>query len=77
MKKQQRNLIKKFLGEIPINPDVGKQGDNGIPIVESMPDHDISKIYINLAEKIKNKYFKVKFKKIKNSFHSLFDNFIS
>ena len=50
VKKTAKEFQKEFLGEIPINPDVGKQGDNGIPIVESKPDHEISKIYINLAE---------------------------
>ena len=47
---------KEFLGEIPINPEVGKLGDQGTPIVESRPDHEISKIYLNLAEKIKSTY---------------------
>jgi len=47
---------KEFLGEIPINPEVGKLGDHGTPIVESRPDHEISKIYLNLAEKIKSTY---------------------
>ena len=45
-----------FLGEIPINPEVGKLGDLGAPIVESKPEHEISKIYLNLAEKIKSTY---------------------
>ena len=47
---------KNFLGEIPINPEVGKQGDLGMPIVENNPDHEISKIYLSLAEKIKSTY---------------------
>ena len=50
------NLKKKFLGEIPINPQVGIQGDLGSPIVESKPDHEISKIYLEFAEKIKSIY---------------------
>ena len=48
---------KEFLGEIPINPDVGKFGDMGTPIVEKEPDNEISKIYIELAKKIKQSYF--------------------
>ncbi len=48
---------KEFLGEIPINQEVGKLGDLGTPIVESKPEHEISKIYLNLAEKIKSLYF--------------------
>ena len=47
---------KNFLGEIPINPEVGKQGDLGMPIVEKKPNHEISKIYISLAQKIKDFY---------------------
>jgi ATP-binding protein involved in chromosome partitioning len=47
---------KKFLGQIPINPDVGKYGDMGIPIVEKDPDHEITKIYLKFAEEIKQSY---------------------
>ena len=57
VEKTANEFNKEFLGNIPINPEVGRQGDNGTPIVESMPKHDISTIYINLAKKIKNKYF--------------------
>ena len=49
---------KEFLGEIPIDPEVGKSGDQGKPIVESNPDNEISKIYINFANKIKSNYLK-------------------
>ncbi len=47
---------KKFLGQIPINSDVGKYGDMGIPIVEKDPNHEISKIYKKFAEEIKQSY---------------------
>ena len=47
---------KKFLGEIPINSDVGKFGDLGKPIVEENIEHEISKIYIKFAEEIKSSY---------------------
>ncbi len=47
---------KKFLGQIPINSDVGKYGDMGIPIVEKDPDHEITKIYLKFAEEIKQSY---------------------
>tara|TARA_Y100000590_G_scaffold416441_1_gene515167 strand:- start:964 stop:1761 length:798 start_codon:yes stop_codon:yes gene_type:complete len=56
VKKTAEEFNKEFLGQIPINPEVGKQGDIGSPIVESKPDHEISKIYIKLAEKIKSTY---------------------
>ena len=47
---------KEFLGEIPINSDVGKFGDQGKPIVEENSDHEISKIYVKLASKVKSTY---------------------
>ncbi len=56
VKKTAEEFQKEFLGEIPINPEVGKQGDMGSPIVESKPDHEISKIYTSFAEKIKSTY---------------------
>ncbi len=49
---------KEFLGEIPIDPEVGKSGDNGKPIVEENSNHKISKIYLNLASKIKENFLK-------------------
>ena len=58
VKKTAEEFQKEFLGEIPINPEVGKCGDDGKPIVESQPNHLISKIYINLADKIKEEYLK-------------------
>ena len=58
VKKTADEFGKEFLGKIPINPEVGKQGDMGKPIVESNPDHEISKIYLNFAEKMKLLYLK-------------------
>ena len=51
-----KEFEKKFLGQIPINSDVGKYGDMGIPIVEKDPDHEITKIYLEFAEKIKQSF---------------------
>ena len=48
---------KSFLGEIPINSEVGICNDLGIPIVEKSPNHEISKIYHGLAKKIISIYF--------------------
>ena len=39
-----------------IDPQVGKNGDQGKPIVESNPEHEISKIFLNFANKIKSTY---------------------
>jgi len=57
VKKTADEFQKEFLGEIPINPEVGRQGDMGKPIVESKSNHEISQIYIKLAKKIKSIYF--------------------
>ena len=57
VKKTAEEFEKEFLGEIPINPEVGKQGDLGMPIVESNPGHKISEIYLNMATKIKSYLF--------------------
>ena len=56
VEKTAKEFNKDFLGEIPIYPEVGKYGDQGKPIVESEPDHEISKIYLELAKKIKTIY---------------------
>ena len=56
VKKTAEEFKKKFLGEIPINPEVGKNGDEGKPIVEANPEHEISKIYLDFANKIKSTY---------------------
>ena len=56
VKKTAEEFKKDFLCEIPLDPEVGKQGDKEIPIVESNPDNDVSKIYLELASKIKSIY---------------------
>jgi len=56
VKKTAEEFSKEFLGEIPIDARVGISGDSGKPIVQDIPDHEISKIYLNFAEKIKKKF---------------------
>ena len=56
VKRTSKEFNKEFLGEIPINPEIGKCADEGKPIVESDPNHEISKIYLDLANKIKLTY---------------------
>jgi len=56
VKRTAEEFEKEFLGEIPINSEVGKCGDEGKPIVEANPGHEISKIYLNFAKKIKDLY---------------------
>ena len=57
VEKTASEFKKEFLGKIPIDPEVGTSGDKGIPIVENIPEHEISKIYIEFANKIKSSFF--------------------
>ena len=56
VKETAKEFNKEFLGEIPINPEVSKSGDRGKPIVEEDSNNEISKIYLNFANKIKSTY---------------------
>ena len=56
VRKTAKEFNKEFLGEIPINSEIGKSSDNGKPIVEEDPNNEISKIYLDFANKIKSTY---------------------
>ena len=56
VRKTSEEFNKEFLGEIPINSEIAKTSDNGKPIVEHDPNCEISKIYIDFANKIKSTY---------------------
>ena len=56
VKKTAKDFQKEFLGEIPINSEIGKLADQGKPIVEANPEHEISKIYLDFANKVKSSY---------------------
>ena len=56
VRKTSEEFNKEFLGEIPIKTEIGKTSDNGKPIVEEDPNNEISKIYIDFANKIKSTY---------------------
>ena len=47
---------KNFLGKIPINIDLRVAADTGKPLVEKNPEHKISKIFIEMAKKIKGSF---------------------
>ena len=50
------NYKKKFLGKIPINIDLRIAADEGKPLAEKNPNHNISKIFIEIAKKIKESF---------------------
>ena len=56
VRKTAKEFQKEFLGEIPINSEIGRYGDEGKPIVESDGNHEVSKLYLNFANKVKSTY---------------------
>jgi ATP-binding protein involved in chromosome partitioning len=44
---------KEFLGKIPVHQDLRNANDEGDPLTHSHPDHEISKIFEDIAKKIK------------------------
>jgi len=56
VEKVANDYEKKFLGKIPINIDLRIAADSGKPLFEKNPDHEISKIFKNIANKIKESF---------------------
>ncbi len=56
VEKTAKEFNKKFLGQIPIHKDLRSSADDGKPLVYSNPDHEISKIFQNIAKKIKEDF---------------------
>ena len=53
VEKTAKEFDKKFLGKIPINTELRKSADLGLPLTYKKPDHEISKIFADIALKIK------------------------
>ena len=56
VEKVANNYKKTFLGKIPINIDLRVSADTGKPLFEKNPDHKISKIFQEIAKKIKGSF---------------------
>ena len=56
VEKLSKDFNKEFLGKIPIDIDLRAAADNGKPLVEENPDHKISKIFKEMATKIKGSF---------------------
>ena len=56
VEKVASNYKKKFLGKIPINIDLRVAADTGKPLFEENPDHKISNIFREIANKIKESF---------------------
>ena len=53
VEKTAKEFNKEFLGHLPLHQDLRNSADNGNPLTLSQPDHEVSKLFKNIAEKIK------------------------
>ncbi len=53
VKKTAREFNKEFLGHLPLNQDLRISADKGIPLTYSQPNHEVSLLFKNIAEKVK------------------------
>ena len=51
-----KEFSKEFLGKIPLHQDLRIASDKGTPLTVSNPEHEISKIFKEIAEKIEKKF---------------------
>jgi len=58
VEKISNDYKKEFLGKIPLNIDLRISADSGKPLFEKNPNHNISKIFKEIAKKIKNNFIK-------------------
>ena len=56
VEKTAKEFNKKFLGKIPINIELRESSDLGLPLVYKKPEHEVSKIFLNIASKIKQDF---------------------
>ena len=56
VEKASSHYKKDFLGKIPINIDLRVAADNGKPLFEENPDHKISKIFSEIAKRVKGSF---------------------
>ena len=56
VEKTAKEFNKEFLGKLPLNEDLRSSADNGVPLTYSKPDHEISKLFKTIAEKIKQSF---------------------
>ena len=53
VEKTAKDFHKEFLGHLPIHQDLRNSADLGDPITHSNPEHEVSKLFIDIAKKIK------------------------
>ena len=56
VEKTAKEFNKEFLGHLPLHQDLRNSADIGEPLTYSQPDHEVSKLFKNIAEKIKQSF---------------------
>ena len=56
VEKTAKEFNKRFLGNIPIHQDLRSSADNGKPLTLLNPNHKVSKLFKEIAEKIKESF---------------------
>ena len=56
VEKTAKEFNKEFFGHLPLSQDLRISADNGKPLVYSQPDHEVSKLFKSIAEKIKRSF---------------------
>ena len=56
VEKTAKEFNKNFLGHLPIHQDLSNSADIGNPLTHSDPNHEVSIIFKNIAEKIKQSF---------------------
>ena len=54
VEKTAKEFNKEFLGHIPLHQDLRHATDKGAPLTHSDPNHEVSKLFTDIANKIKN-----------------------
>tara|TARA_B100000700_G_scaffold281378_1_gene332001 strand:+ start:327 stop:1154 length:828 start_codon:yes stop_codon:yes gene_type:complete len=56
VEKTAKEFNKNFLGKIPISIELRESSDLGLPLTYKKPEHDISKVFLEIASKIKQDF---------------------
>ena len=56
VEKTAKEFNKEFLGHLPLHEDLRNSADVGDPLTHSQPEHEVSKLFLDIAKKIKNSF---------------------
>ena len=56
VEKTAKEFNKEFLGNLPLHQDLRDASDKGEPLTYFQPDHEISKLFMDIAQKVKQSF---------------------